>query len=106
MKLNVIIFMIIFFIGCTIFKKEETLLAEHALTNGDKIQIYFVAVGATAQDNIQVRKLPDNKIIASFEKYNYLKGSYLINDSILHLILIDTGYNKTNKFDTLTVEVK
>ena len=106
MKLIVLVLVNIFIVQCTVFKKEETLLAEYICSNGDRIRIYFVAVGATAQDNIQVRKLPNNKIIAAFEKYNYLKTSNLINDSLLQVVLSDTGYNKTNKLVTLTVRLK
>jgi hypothetical protein len=106
MKFNVIILAITLIVGCTVFEKEETPLAEHLQANGEKIGIYFVAVGATAQDNIQVRKLRGNKIIATFEKYNYLKRSYLVNDSTLHLIMSDTGYHKINQFDTLIVKLR
>ena len=95
------------FFGCALFEKDKILLAEHQKSNGEKIKIYYVSLGATTNDVIQVRK--SNKKIPLWvnEKYNYLENSKLLNDSSLQLILSDTGFhNHNNKLDTIIVNVK
>ena len=93
--------------GCSLFEKDETLLAEHKKGNGEKIKIYHIGVGATSKDVIHVRKSSSKTPIWVNDKYNFLESSKLINDSILQLILSDTGYhNLNNKLDTIDVNVK
>ena len=92
---------------CNLFEKDEKLLSEHTKANGEKIEIYYVSLGATTNDVIQVRKANQDKPLMVFDKYNYLVSSRLINDTSLQLILSDTGYhNYSNKPDTINVDVK
>jgi hypothetical protein len=91
--------------SCTMFKKDEKLLAEHQKSNGEKIKVFYVGLGATTNDVIQVRKANQESPIKVFEKYNYLESSMLVNDTLLQLVLNDTGYFK-NKPDTFTVNIK
>lgn len=93
--------------SCILFEKDERLLAEHKRANGGNIKIYFVGLGATTNDVIQVRKSSSEKPIWVSDKYNYLKGSVILNDTSLQLLLSDTGYhNYTNKPDTILVNIK
>jgi len=103
-----IILMIIFIVNsCKLFDKNERLLAEHQKISGEKIKIYYVSLGATTNDIIQVRKSNQDSSILSLDKYNYLKSSKLISDTILQMVLSDTGFNNnSNKFDTVVVKVK
>lgn len=97
----------LFIIGCTLFEKEERLLSEHIKSNGEKILISYIGLGATTNDVIQIRKSNQQTPIHVFDKYNYLKTSHLLNDSILELVFSDTGYhNYNNKLDTILVNVK
>jgi len=103
------ILLTIFFVrtGCTMFNKNESLLAEHQKSTGEKIKIYYVSLGATTNDVIQVRKSNKDSSLWALDKYNYLKSSKLIGDSILEMVLSDTGFNnRNNKFDTVLVKVK
>jgi hypothetical protein len=94
-------------LGCSIFPKQETLLAKHKRTNGDEIGIYQVSMGATTNDVIQVRKKNQNKVLWVSENYNCLKHSMLISDSILQLALTDTGFNNySNPIDTINVMLR
>jgi len=89
------------------FNKNESLLAEHQKSTGEKIKIYYVSLGATTNDVIQVRKSNKDSSLWALDKYNYLKSSKLIGDSILEMVLSDTGFNnRNNKFDTVLVKVK
>jgi len=108
MKIVITIFIIILSIqGCTMFDKDERLLSEHNKINGEKIEIYYVGLGATTNDVIQVRKSGSQKLLWVSDKYNYLKSSALLNDSSLQLVLSDTGYhNYNNKQDTIFVNIK
>jgi len=107
MKVFIIIIVIFIAIGCKLFDKNERLLAEHQRSNGEKINIYYVSLGATTNDVIQVRKSNQDSSIWALDKYNYLKSSELINDTILQMVLSDTGVNNIiNRYDTVFVKVK
>ncbi len=108
MKMILKIFAVALFIqSCTIFDKDETLLSEHKLANGDKVNVYFVGLGATTNDVIQVRKSGSDTPIWISEKYNFLKASELVGDTAVRLVLGDTGYyDYPRKFDTITVNIK
>ncbi|MCB0716007.1 MAG: hypothetical protein R2796_04950 [Chitinophagaceae bacterium] len=93
--------------SCTLFPKEETLLAKCKKSNGEVIKIYFVSLGATTNDVIQVRRANESTPIKVFENYNYLTSAKLLNDTSLQLILTDTAYHDSNrKSDTVIVNVK
>jgi len=87
MKSIIAAIMILFSHGCTIFEKDETLLAEHKKSNGEKIKIYYVGLGATTNDVIQVRKSNQEKPLWVNDKYNYLKSSKLMDDNSLQIVL-------------------
>ncbi|MBE2230460.1 MAG: hypothetical protein IAE96_07460 [Chitinophagaceae bacterium] len=107
MKSIIAVFIILFSQGCTMFEKDETLLAEHKKSNGEKIKIYYVGLGATTSDVIQVRKANQDKPLWVNDKYNYMESSKLINDTSLQIVLSDTGYhNYGNKLDTIIINVK
>ena len=102
-----LIILLIFSQGCTMFDKGEHLLAEHQEIDGNKIKIYYVSLGATTNDVIQVRRSNNDTVLWVSDKYNYLASSKLINDTCLKLILSDTGYhNHDNKLDTIIVNIR
>ncbi len=106
--LSLLIFMyVIASQSCKLFPKEERLLSKTTKSNGEAIEVYYVSLGATTNDVIQVRKANQNKPLKVFEKFNFLKSIQLLNDTSLQLILSDTGYhNFNNKFDTIVINVK
>lgn len=107
MKLIIILAAVILCHGCTLFEKDEKLLAEHQKSNGQKVKIYYVALGATTSDVIQVRKANEDKPIWVSDKYNYIESSRLLNDSSLQLCVSDTGYhNNRNKIDTVIIDLR
>lgn len=106
MNRYIIAFALLTVCGCNLFDKDERLLAEHSKKNGEKISIYYVSLGATTNDVIQVRKSDKDSVIWAKDKYNYLEDSKLINDTILQMILTDTGFNFKNKPDTINFRIK
>ncbi len=107
MKSIIAIFIILIIQGCTMFEKDETLLAEYKKSNGEKIKIYYVGLGATTSDVMQVRKSNQHNPLWVSDKYNNLNSSALINDISLQLVLSDTGYHNYNsKIDTVFISVK
>lgn len=89
------------------FEKDERLLAEYQKSDGEKIKIYYVGLGATTNDVIQIRKSSQSSPLWVSEKYNYMESSKLINDTSLQIVLSDTGYhNHNNKLDTIFINVK
>jgi hypothetical protein len=105
MKPSIMILLAMLLQCCTMFEKDERLLKEHTKSNGEKIRIYYVGLGATTNDVIQVRKEHQDQPLKVFEKYNSLEGSKLIDDTTLQIVLNDTGYSK-NKADTFLVNIK
>ena len=107
MKILILLLVVSVFNSCNIFEKDERILAEHQRSNGEKIKIYYVSLGATTNDVIQVRKTSQDKPLWVSDGYNYLGNSKLINDTSLQLIVSDTGYNNyNNKSDTIFVHIK
>jgi hypothetical protein len=105
-KFFLILFILFLIQGCFGFEKNETLLITHQISNGDIIEIYFVTLGATTSDVIQVRKSNQSKPIKVF-KHNVLKKSILLNDYKLLLVLSDSSYNNyTPIFDTVIVNLQ
>jgi hypothetical protein len=60
---------------------------KQALSNGETIKVYFVSLGATTNDVIQVRKSNSNNPIRVFENHKYVSSVKLINDTALQLIM-------------------
>ncbi|HEU5168668.1 MAG TPA: hypothetical protein VFU29_24150 [Chitinophagaceae bacterium] len=107
MKLITGVFIILFSQACNLFEKDEIVLAEHKRSNGERVKIYYVGLGATTRDVIQVRKANEEKLLWVTDKYNYIKSSKLIDDTSLQIVLSDTGYqNYNNKLDTIIINVK
>ena len=107
MKLIAAIIIMFLSLGCNLPEKDERLLAEHKKTDENKIMIYYIGGGATTSDVMQVRKFNYDKPLWVNKKYNYLQSSKLINDTLLQLVLSDTGYhNNNNKLDTIILNVK
>jgi hypothetical protein len=107
MRSLIVIFFILLTQGCTLFKKDERPLVVHKKSNGEKISIYYVGMGATTNDVIQVKKSNQSTPVWVSEKYNYLESSALLNDSTLQIVVTDTGcHNNNNKLDTVIINVK
>lgn len=95
------------FQACTLFPKSEQLLSEHQRADGSKIRIYYVGLGATTKDVIQVRKSGQDLPIWVTDNYNCLNKAELLGDTLLRLVLSDTMYNNMKyKIDTIIINVK
>ncbi len=95
--------------SCSLFEKKERLLYKCQKSSGEEIGIYYVMLGATTNDVIQIRRSgvkTSDGIIKSFDKYNFLNSSKLLNDSVLEVVLSDTGYHQVSKMDTLLINIK
>jgi hypothetical protein len=92
--------------SCTLFPKEETLLKKF-FAGTRSFEVYYVALGATTNDVIQVKEVlnKDRKIIKSIEGYNHVLDLQLEGERTLVLILSDTSYY-ANKPDTLRIELE
>jgi len=107
MKPLVFLTTLLFISSCQMFHKEESLLFEYKTKDGNKITIYYVTLGATTDDVIQVRESDKNDPLWTSKKYNYLKSSEMTSDTTLRLVVGDTGLNKIYfRFDTVTLRIK
>jgi hypothetical protein len=106
-KITAVALMVLIVQSCNLHSKDETLLAEHKQSNGGKVNIYLVSVGATANDNMQVRKSGQDSPIWVSERYDTLLSSKLINDTAMELIVSAKGiHGEVGKVDTLHVAIK
>lgn len=89
------------------FEVEEVGLSSYPIkAKGYTLEIKYVTAGATTTDIVQVRKKYANgkiDIVKNIEGYNDLVSSYLTGDSLLHLVVRDTGYYKRPP-DTIVVK--
>lgn len=98
---------LLFFTSCNIFDKKEVLLDRHEINNEYSISAYYVGVGATTNDVVQIRKEKIDgsvSIIKVFENYNYV-NFINVNKDTLKVILNDTSGWITNKADTIIFEL-
>lgn len=90
------------------FEVTEISLASHPVKSGDyTVEIKYVAAGATTEDVMQVRRVHNNgkvDIVKNIQGYNDLIYSYLRGDSVLYMMIRDTGYYKGFP-DTLVVKL-
>ena len=85
-------------------EKLLTEFTDHAATK--RYQIYFVGGTATTQDVIQIKGSEGKnfRIIADVAGYDTLISTLVISDSLVRLVLNDTG-GISNKNDTLIVNL-
>jgi hypothetical protein len=84
---------IFLFLSCNLQEDGEKLLSSFTTSKGAKVEIYYVDMGATTKQTIQVRSslvFINKGVLANFD-HNYLEESKLLNDSMLLLILKDSG---------------
>lgn len=109
MKAIIKLILITFLISsCNNFMIDRQLLADFKTKNGEEVEIIFITAGATANDNMQVKKGGIDRPIWLSEKYNCLKSYNLIGDTSLQLIVADTpSWNGGRvRFDTLRVSIE
>jgi hypothetical protein len=91
-----------------IFEIEKKSLLELPIKGADySVDISFIQAGATTEDVIQLKKVYKSgkeEIIRNFSKYNFLIKSELINDSLILVVVQDTGYYG-NKPDTFNISI-
>ena len=107
MKNILFIILILGFQACVdLFPKNQKLLKEYKLQNGNTIEVYYVNLGATSNNIIQIRKKVNQKdflvtIIKGFDD-TYLINLNQINDSALKITFTDTSSywkGKSRDFD-------
>ena|SRR5689334_13686822 len=109
MKLQIIFIFIFVLTCCKLFERDERVLTKHILPDGSFINISYVGTGATTNDVIQIltRTTPNNYRVLKSYDHNFLEKSELINDSMLRVIMTDTGFhNYKRAFDTVIVNIK
>jgi hypothetical protein len=76
---------------------------------GKIVKLYYVEVGATANEVIQVRKVnKDNKeVLLNSYEHNFVKEVKFVSADTLFLILADTtSFGLSKKLDTIILNVK
>jgi len=96
------------FVSCNLFEKEERLIHTLSSTDGKVVKFYYVALGATTNDVIQIRKVDKDKetIVQAYE-HNFLNSARFITNDSLRVILSDTTLYRASKVvDTIMIYVK
>ncbi|SFW82994.1 hypothetical protein [Chitinophaga sancti] len=92
----------------TLFPVERINLSRHPVKGKNfSLDVTYVSTGATTDNVIQIRKLYDDgrvEIVKNIEEYNNFLGASLVGDSLLKLVVSDTGYYKRGP-DTIMVKI-
>ncbi|MFD2584362.1 hypothetical protein ACFSR6_17810 [Pedobacter vanadiisoli] len=108
-KLILINFLIVMLYSCGITTKDETYISSAKSSSGKIVKLYYVEVGATANDVIQVRKINkdnDEELLNSYE-HNFVKEFKFISADSLFLVLADTtSFGLSKKLDTIILSIK
>ncbi len=82
-----------FLTSCFFMRDERTLITK-SLSNGERIEVYYVGYGATTSDVIWIAKINNNKrnIVGKIKDFDFTFKINLnqINDSIIRLRFTDT----------------
>lgn len=89
-----------------LFEKDEKQLDELSLNEEVKLSLFFVGLGATTDNVVQLRRTEKGKdeTIRSFEGFN--QGNFLGTDGrMISLILRDTFKGTKTKVDTFRLSI-
>lgn len=91
-----------------LFPVERINLSKHTVKDKSfSIDVSYVSAGATTDDVIQVRKIYEDgraEILQNMKDYNNFIRASLIGDSLLRLVVSDTGYYERSP-DTIVVKI-
>ena len=103
MKNRMALFLIFVLPACNFFPKDEKLLMEYKLWNGNTIEVFYINLGATSKNIIQVRKNESKKdfVVAIIEGFDdtYSINLKQIHDTLLKISFTDTTYFKGSSSD-------
>lgn len=88
--------------------KEKVLARVDLPLKSYKLKIIYQPSNATIQSSIQIRKVGNDnieKLLRNYERYNFLEGYKLINDTIFMIVLRDTVSYLGNHPDTMFVNL-
>ncbi|MES2808095.1 MAG: hypothetical protein V4619_05700 [Bacteroidota bacterium] len=95
--------------SCNLFEKDERLVKTVKSPDGKVVKLYYVGLGATTNDVIQIRQIDKNNnelLIKAYEHNIVDAAKFITKDSVL-LILSDTGlYGASKKRDTVKLLIK
>ena len=97
--------LIVFLTQCSSFQKEEKLMREYKLNDGNILELRYIGYGATTENVIQVnKKTPRDNTSVMVEKIKGFDNNYQvefnqINDTLVKVSLIDTSNFKGKRMD-------
>jgi len=100
--------LMLFFTSCNLFEKQEQAIETVHSTDGKTVKFYYVGLGATTKDVIQVRKVDkDNKeILIHAYEHNFLNSAkFVTKDSLMFVLSDTTMYGPSKKRDTVGIAV-
>jgi hypothetical protein len=109
MKKRLVYLLGVSLLSCNMFEKQEQQLLTVKNKNGKTVTFYFVGLGATTDDVIQVRKVDkDNKetLLKAYE-HNFLNSAKFVTRDSLVIVLSDTSiYGPSKTLDTIGIVVR
>jgi len=94
--------------GCDLTTVSERLILTKKSSMGQVLKFYYVEVGATANDVIQLRKVTDynNEVVIKSYKYNFLKEvKFTSKDSLFFVLADTTSFGTSKKLDTIKIKI-
>jgi hypothetical protein len=73
------------FMSCTFFEKDERFIQTVYSPNGNVVKLYYVGLGATTNDVIQIRKVNngnDETVVKAYEHNIVNSAKFITKDSL------------------------
>ena len=102
---TIYLLLVLFFTQCSTFDKEEKVMGEYKLKDGNIIELRYIGYGATTENIIQVnKKNPKENSSVMVERIKGFDNGYQVefnqmNDTLVKVTLIDTSNFKGNRMD-------
>jgi hypothetical protein len=103
-----VIALILLLTSCNLFEKDERLVKTVNSPDGKVVKLYYIGLGATTNDVIQIRQIDNNnEILVKSYEHNIVDAAKFITKDSLLVILSDTGlYGHSKKSDTVKLLIK
>lgn len=109
MKKVLINAILILFTSCNLFEKDEQLVQTVNSPDGKVVKLYYVGLGATTNNVLQVRmvnKDSEETLIQAYE-HNFVNSARFATKDSLVIILSDTTmYGPSKRLDTIEIIIK
>jgi len=108
-KITILAILIVILFSCDLKTKNERLISTERNSVGVVVKFYYVEVGATANDVIQLRRVTKDghEVLIKAYEHNLIKDVKFTSKDSLNFVLTDTtSFGLSKKSDTIKIKVE